>query len=70
MDKFCIREGNSGAVKQLKHVLVPPAVAQKHTMHFHLFDEEHKLDVDPLHARTDAEKADETFCIHDRDEFE
>ena len=49
---------------------MPPALAQKHAMRFHLYNSEDKLDVAPLYERTDAEKADEQFCVHDRDEFE
>ena len=69
MDRDYLQEGNVGAVKQFRHVLVLPASAQKHAMRFHLYNSEDKLDVDPLYDRTDAEKADEKFCVHDDDEF-
>ena len=57
-------------MKQFRHVRFPPALAQKHANCFHRFDKEAQLDVDPLHERTDAEVADEEFCVRDRDEVE
>ena len=32
MERVFLREPGSGAVKQYRHVLVPPALAQKHAM--------------------------------------
>lgn len=70
IDRAYLWEENAGALKQFRHAPVPPAWAQKHAMRFHLFDQEAKLDVDPLYVRTDTEVADEEFCVHDRDKFE
>ena len=35
MDRVFLKNGGTGAVKQFRHVLVPPAFAQQHAMHMH-----------------------------------
>ena len=70
MDRVYARAGNSRAVTQFRHVLVAPALAQKHAMLFHLYYAEDTRKVDPLHERTDAEATDEKLCVHDCDELE
>ena len=36
MDREFLKNGGTGTVKQFRHVLVPPAFAQQHTMRMHL----------------------------------
>ena len=36
MDRVFLKNGGTGAVKQFRHVLVPPAFAQQHAMRMHL----------------------------------
>jgi len=36
MDRVILKNGGTGAVKQLRHVLVPPAFAQRHAVRMHL----------------------------------
>ena len=36
MDRVFLKNGVTGAVKQFRHVLVPPAFAQLHAMRMHL----------------------------------
>ena len=63
MDRVFLGPGGSRAVKQFRHVLVPPAYAQQHAMRMHLGH----LHVPPdLYDRAETEAAGDAFAVDKR----
>ena len=60
MDRVFLGAGESRAVKQFRHVLVPPAYAQQHAMRMHLG---HQHVPPELYDRADTEAAGDAFAI-------
>ena len=69
MDRVFLKNGGAGALKQFRHVLVPPAFAQQHAMRMHLAVEEYP----PPQYEGDThenERLGNMFHVHERDEQE
>ena len=63
MDRVFLGTGGSRAVKQFRHVLVPPAYTQQHAMRIHL----HHQHVPPeLYDRAETEAAGDAFAVDER----
>ena len=63
MDRVFLGTGWSRAVKQFRHVLVPPTYAQQHAMRMHL----HHQHVPPeLYDRAKTEAAGDAFAVDER----
>ena len=60
MDRVFLGVGGSRAVKQFRHVLVPPAYAQQHVMRMHLG---HQHVPPELYDRAATEAAGDAFAI-------
>ena len=63
MDRVFLGTGGSRAVKQFKHVLVPPAYAQQHAMRMHL---RHQHVPPDLYDRAETQAAGDAFAVDDR----
>lgn len=67
MDRVYLREGATGAVKQLRHVLAPPAFTQPHKMRMHLGEQQFPP---ALYDRDEQDAAGDAFAVNDCDEGE
>ena len=63
MDRVFLGAGGSRAVKQFRHVLVPPAYAQQHAMHMHM---RHQHAPPELYDRAKTEAAGDAFAVDER----
>ena len=63
MDRVFLGAVGSRAVKQFRHVLVPPAYAQQHTMRIHL---RHQHAPPELYDRAESEAAGDAFAVDER----
>ena len=55
MERVFLREPGSGAVKQFRHVLVPPALAQKHAIRMYMSDVMQRPKWSPLYVSREYE---------------
>ena len=69
MDRVFLTNGGTGAIKQFRHVLVPPAFAQQHAMRMHLAVEHYPP---PLYEKSthEGERIGNVFKVAMRDERE
>ena len=67
MEREFLREPGSGAVKQYMHVLVPPALVQKHAIRMYMSEVMQRPDWNPLYVRRDNEEPGTSIAVHERD---
>ena len=63
MDRVFLGAGGSRAMKQFRHVLVPPAYAPQHAMRMHL---PHQHVPPELYDRAETEAAGDAFAVDER----
>ena len=67
MERVLLREPGSGAVKQYRHVLVPPALVQKHALRMYMSDVMKRPEWGPMHVSREYEEPGTNFAVHERD---
>ena len=67
MERVFLREPGSGAVKQYRHVRVPPALVQKHAIRMYMSEVMKRPDRNPLYVSCDYEEPGTSFAVHERD---
>ena len=70
MERVFLREPGSGAVKQYRHVLVPPALVQKHAIRMYISDVMQRPDWSPLYVSREYEAPGTSFAVQERDMYE
>ena len=69
-ERVFLREPRLVAVKQYRHVLVPPALVQKHVMRMHLSDMKQHPDCGPMCVSRENEEPRTSFAVHECDVHE
>ena len=67
MERVFLREPGSGAVKQCRHVLIPPALVQKHAIRMYMSDVMQRPEWSPLYVSREYEETDTIFAVQERD---
>ena len=67
MERVFLRELGSGAVKQYRHVLVPPALVQKHAIRMYMSDVMERPEWGPMNVSREYEESGTSFAVHERD---
>ena len=67
MEHVFLREPGSGAVKQYMHVLVPPALVQKHAIRMYMSDVMQRPKWNPLYVSREYEEPGTSFAVQERD---
>ena len=66
-ERVFLREPGSGAVKQYRHVLVPPALVQKHAIRMYMSDVMKRPEWGPMYVSSEYEEPGTSFAVHERD---
>ena len=61
MERVFLQDRGSGAVKQYMHVLVPPALVQKHAIRVYMSDVMQRREWSPLHVSHEFEEPSTSF---------
>ena len=67
MERVFLQEPGSGAIKQYRHVLVPPALVQKHAIRMYMSEVMQRPDRNPQYVSRDYEEPGTSFAVHERD---
>ena len=70
IQRVFLREPGSGAVKQYRHVLVPPALVQKHALRMYMSDLMKRPESGPMYFSRDYEEPGTSFAAHEGDVHE
>ena len=67
MERVYLREPGSGAVKRYRHVLVPPALVQKHAIRMYMSDVMKRPEWGPIYVSHEYEEPGTSFAVQERD---
>ena len=67
MERVFLREPGSGAVKPYRHVLVPPALVQKHATRMYMSEVMQPPEWSPLYVSREYEEPGTNFAVQERD---
>ena len=67
MERVFLRELGSGAVKQYRHVLVPPALVQEHALRMYMSDVMKRPEWGQMYIIHEFEEPGTSFAVHERD---
>ena len=67
MEQVFLREPRSRAIKHYRHVLVPPALVQKHALRMYMSDVMKQPEWGPMYVSREYEEPGTRFAVHERD---